>query len=151
MTRLRYLRKKYGMTQMQVQLATGIDQSDYSKLENNINIISFTQCKELAVLFRTSMDFLAQLTNEEKPHPRKNKWANSISSDEHLTRLQYLRNKHNMTHKQVCELLEINQSNYSKIERGFRNMTYQQCKRFAILYHTSMDYLAELTDDESEY
>lgn len=136
---------------MQVQLATGIDQSDYSKPENNINIISFTQCKELAVLFRTSMDFLAQLTNEEKPHPRENKWANSISSDEHSTRLQYLRNKHNMTQKQVCELLEINQSNYSKIERGFRNMTYQQCKRFAILYHTSMDYLAELTDDESEY
>lgn len=139
------------MTQTQVQLATGIDQSDYSKIENNINLVSFTQCKELAMLFHTSMDFIAELTDEENPHPRKSKRTNPALSGENVTRLQYLRNKHNMTQKQVYEILEINQSNYSKIERGFRNMTYQQCKQFAMLYHTSMDYLAELTDDESEY
>lgn len=151
MSRLKYLKEKYGITQTQVQLATGIDQSDYSKIENNIHLISFTQCKELAILFRTSMDFIAELTDEEKPHTRTTKRIAPASSSETPTRLQSLRRKNNKTQKQVYEILNINQSNYSKMERGLRYMDFWHCRQLAILYHTSMDYLAELTDDESAY
>ena len=48
-------------------------------------------------------------------------------------------------------LTGIDQSDYSKIETGKRNMTYEQCRRIALTLETSMDYLAGLTDDPAPY
>jgi len=45
----------------------------------------------------------------------------------------------------------IDQSNYSKIERGIKEPTYNECKALALLFNTSMDYLAELTDNPAPY
>ncbi len=50
-------------------MLTGIDQSDYSKLENEKRNFTFEQCKKLAIALGTSMDFLAELTDEEIPYP----------------------------------------------------------------------------------
>lgn len=69
LSRLKYLRKKRGFTQIQMQMLTGIDQSDYSKLENEKRNFTFEQCKKLAIALGTSMDFLAELTDEEIPYP----------------------------------------------------------------------------------
>ena len=52
-------------------MLTGIDQSDYSKLENGKRYFTFEQLKKLAMALDTSMDYLADLTDEEKPYPRK--------------------------------------------------------------------------------
>lgn len=71
MSRLLKLRKEMGITQQRVAILTGIDQSDYSKLETGKRNMSFEQCKILAVLFKTSMDYLAGLTDQQKPYPRK--------------------------------------------------------------------------------
>lgn len=71
MSRLLKLRKEMGITQQKVAILTGIDQSDYSKLETGKRNMSFEQCKILAVLFKTSMDYLAGLTDQQKPYPRK--------------------------------------------------------------------------------
>lgn len=70
LSRLKYLRKKRGFTQIQMQMLTGIDQSDYSKLENEKRYFTFEQCKKLAIALGTSMDFLAGLTDKETPYPR---------------------------------------------------------------------------------
>lgn len=70
MTRLRQLRKKKGLTQIQMQLLTGIDQSDYSKIETGKRYYTFEQCKRIALALGTSMDFLAGLTDTEEPYPR---------------------------------------------------------------------------------
>lgn len=51
-------------------MLTGIDQSDYSKLENEKRYFTFEQCKKLAIALGTSMDFLAGLTDKETPYPR---------------------------------------------------------------------------------
>lgn len=48
-------------------------------------------------------------------------------------------------------LTGIYQSDYSKIERGTRYLTFEQCKRVALALNTSMDYLAGLTDEEIPY
>lgn len=71
MNRIKELRKEKGFTQIKVQILTGIDQSDYSKIENGKRYITFEQCKKLAVALDTSMDYLAGLTDEKKPYPRK--------------------------------------------------------------------------------
>lgn len=70
MDRIKKLRQKRGYTQMKMQLLTGIDQSDYSKIENGRRYCSFEQCRRIALALDTSMDYIAGLTDEEKPYPR---------------------------------------------------------------------------------
>ena len=70
MSRLRELRREKGFTQIKIQMLTGIDQSDYSKIENGSRYMTFEQCKKLAFVLETSMDYLAGLTNEKNPYPR---------------------------------------------------------------------------------
>ena len=70
MNRLRQLRKEKGFTQVKMQMLTGIDQSDYSKLESGKRYFTFEQCRQPAIALDTSMDYLAGLTNEKKPYPK---------------------------------------------------------------------------------
>lgn len=70
MSRLKELRKAKGLTQLQMQMLTGIDQSDYSKIENGKRYFSFEQCKRIALTLGTSMDYLAGLTDQVEPYPR---------------------------------------------------------------------------------
>lgn len=70
MSRLKDLRKEKGLTQIQMQMLTGIDQSDYSKIENGKRYYTFEQCKRIALVLDTSMDYLAGLTDEKEAYPR---------------------------------------------------------------------------------
>ena len=70
MSRIKDLRKEKGYTQVKVQMMTGIDQSDYSKIESGKRYFTFEQCRKLAIALDTSMDYLAGLTDEKKPYPR---------------------------------------------------------------------------------
>ena len=70
MTRLRELREAKGFSQVKMQMLTGIDQSDYSKIETGKRNLSFEQCKRVALALETSMDYLAGLTDDPTPYPR---------------------------------------------------------------------------------
>lgn len=71
MSRLKDLRRSKGYTQIKMQMLTGIDQSDYSKIEAGKRHYTFEQCKRIAIALETSMDYLAGLTDEKKPYPPK--------------------------------------------------------------------------------
>ena len=70
MNRLKELRKEKGYTQIKIQMLTGIDQSDYSKIESGKRYYTFEQCRKLAIALDTSMDYLAGLTDQKTPYPR---------------------------------------------------------------------------------
>ena len=70
MNKLKALREENGYTQTKMQFLTGIDQSDYSKIENGKRYMNFEQCKRIAIALNTSMDYLAGLTEEKEPYPR---------------------------------------------------------------------------------
>ena len=70
MSRLKELRLEKGFTQVKMQMLTGIDQSDYSKIESGKRYYTFEQCRRIAVALGTSMDYLAELTDEKRPYPR---------------------------------------------------------------------------------
>lgn len=70
MTRLKELRKEKGYTQIKMLHLTGIDQSDYSKIESGKRYLTFEQCRKLALALDTSMDYLAGLTDEKSPYLR---------------------------------------------------------------------------------
>lgn len=69
MSRLKELRKEKGYTQIKMQLLTGIDHSDYSKIESGKRYYTFEQCRKIAL--DTSMDYLADLTDDKESYPRK--------------------------------------------------------------------------------
>ena len=73
MTRLKELRCERGYTQIKMQQLTGIDQIDYSKLENGKRYYTFEQCKKIAIALNTSMDYLAGLTDVKVPYLRETK------------------------------------------------------------------------------
>ena len=68
--RLRYLRKIKGFTQIKVQMMTGIDQSDYSRLETDSRYPTVGQAISLAFIFDTSLDYIYGLTDDPAPYPR---------------------------------------------------------------------------------
>ena len=70
MSRLKDLRKERGFSQVKMQMLTGIDQSDYSKIESGRRNLSFGQCRRVALALDTSMDYLAGLTDQPEPYPR---------------------------------------------------------------------------------
>ena len=70
MTRMQELRRELGYSQVKLQMLTGIDQSDYSKIETGRRNMTFEQCRRIALALGTSMDYLAGLTDEKRPYPR---------------------------------------------------------------------------------
>ena len=63
-------------------------------------------------------------------------------------RLKELRNMYGFTQQQVANYLKIDQSNYSKIERGERRITkLSQLIKLADLYDCTQEYLM-MTSDE---
>ncbi len=70
MNRLKALRKARGYTQVKMQMLTGIDQSDYSKIESGKRWFTLEQCKRIALTLGTSMDYLNGLTDDPEPYPR---------------------------------------------------------------------------------
>lgn len=71
MNRLKESRLEERYTQIKMQLLTGIDQSDYSKIENGKRFYPFEQRKQIALALGTSMDYLAGITDEKEPYPHK--------------------------------------------------------------------------------
>ena len=65
-----------------------------------------------------------------------------------MSRLRELRKERGFTQVKMQMLTGIDQSAYSKIERGER---FEQCRRVALALNTSMDYLAGLTDEKKPY
>ena len=70
MNRLKELRLKKGMSQIKVQMQTGIDQSDYSKMETGKRYPTIDQAKRLSYLFDTSLDYIFYVTDDPRPYPR---------------------------------------------------------------------------------
>ncbi|WP_295582232.1 helix-turn-helix domain-containing protein [uncultured Oscillibacter sp.] len=71
MTPMKILRTARKYSQVKMQMLTGIDQSDYSKIETGKRNITLEQCRRIALALETSMDYLAGLTDDPRPYPRK--------------------------------------------------------------------------------
>lgn len=70
-SRLRQLREKKGITQIAMQIETGIDQSELSKMERGERTPTLDQAIILSRFFETSIDYLCEETDEPSRYPRK--------------------------------------------------------------------------------
>ncbi|MBQ7035010.1 MAG: helix-turn-helix transcriptional regulator [Clostridia bacterium] len=66
-------------------------------------------------------------------------------------RLRDLREDRDLTQAQMADFLKIHQTTYSDYEIGKLNVPIDVFIKLARFYHTSIDYLAELTDDPTPY
>ena len=61
-------------------------------------------------------------------------------------RIRDLREEQHLTQRQIAELLQISRSSYSNYERGTTDIPLVVICGLADIHHTSLDYLAGLTD-----
>lgn len=66
-------------------------------------------------------------------------------------RIRDLREDHDKFQKDIAKLLGISQQYYSKYEKGNRTIPIEHLIPLTNYYHTSLDYLVELTDDNKLY
>lgn len=66
-------------------------------------------------------------------------------------RLRDLREDHDVTQKEIANYLHICQNTYSQYENGQRQVPIDVLIRFAQYFHTSVDYVLELTDEALPY
>ena len=66
-------------------------------------------------------------------------------------RLRDMREDHDLTQQEVAEYLSMKQSQYSRYERGHRDIPTDILIKLALYYNTSTDYLLGLTDDLNPY
>jgi transcriptional regulator with XRE-family HTH domain len=66
-------------------------------------------------------------------------------------RIRDIREDHDLSQKQVAELLMCDQSLYSKYERQEREIPLNLMIKLAAYYHVSIDYLTGLTNQKTPY
>ncbi len=68
-----------------------------------------------------------------------------------MLRIKDLREDRDLLQKDIAELLNISQTNYSKYELGKINIPINTLKKLALFFDTSIDYLLGLTDEQKPY
>ena len=71
--RIRDLREDADLTQKQIADMLLCDQSLYSKYEREVRVLPLDLAIKLAAFYKTSVDYLAELTDESKPYPKAKK------------------------------------------------------------------------------
>lgn len=66
-------------------------------------------------------------------------------------RIRDLREDHDLTQKEVAELLNISQATYSRYETGTLGIPHSSLEVLADYYHTSVDYLLGRTNKRTPY
>lgn len=75
-----------------------------------------------------------------------NSYGAGVNMDNYYRRLKDLREDHDLTQQQVAEYLGMKQPQYSRYERGVRDIPTDVLIRLAKLYKTSTDYILGLTN-----
>lgn len=66
-------------------------------------------------------------------------------------RLRELQEDQDLTQQAVADYLHIRQNTYSQYETGQRQLPLELLVALALYYHTSTDYILELTDQREPY
>ena len=71
--------------------------------------------------------------------------------DNYYPRVRDLREDHDLTQQKVAEYLGMKQAQYSRYERGLRDIPTDVLIRLTQLYNTSSDYILGLTNNSKPY
>lgn len=136
--RIKYIREENELTQIQLAKILNTSNSMISKWENNTKFITLEKLNEFCNYFNTSMDYVAGLTNENKPIKK-----NYIDKQIVATKIKQIRKDNNITQKQLANILNTSQSTISGYENAntliLTSFLYQIAKKL----NTKMDYICD--------
>ncbi len=75
-----------------------------------------------------------------------NGYKESVDMDNYYPRLRDLREDRDLTQQQVADFLGMKQSQYSRYERGLRDIPTDVLIRLARFYNTTTDYILGITN-----
>ena len=68
-----------------------------------------------------------------------------------MLRFKDLREDKDKLQKEIAIILKISQAQYSRIELGINQASYEQLTILSIFYNTSIDYILGLTNERKAY
>lgn len=74
-----------------------------------------------------------------------------VGMDNYYPRIKDLREDHDLSQQQVAEYLGMKQPQYSRYERGVRDVPTDILIKLSKLYKTSVDYLLGITSETKPY
>ena len=74
-----------------------------------------------------------------------------VGMDNYYPRIKDLREDHDLSQQEVAEYLGMKQPQYSRYERGLRDIPTDILIKLSLLYKTSVDYLLGITSESTPY
>jgi len=137
--RLRELRNQEGVTQQAIADVLHVQRATYAGWETGKDIMPLRQLNKIANNYKISLDYLTELTNDNKK--MKSKIGDTIDINLVSTNLKNCRKEKQLTQKDVADALQTTQSNIHKYETGKCLITTVYAIEFAKHFSCSLDEL----------
>jgi transcriptional regulator with XRE-family HTH domain len=141
--KLKDTRKYFDKTQKEIATILNVSRSTYAGWENCIDSIPLLKLNEFCNYFNISLDYVCGLSNIKE--------RNIINKEINLKTLgnnmKQIRISNNDTQELISDIIQVDQSNYSKYELGKSLIHIYSLIEFAKYYNISIDYLCGKTKD----
>lgn len=135
--KMKEIRENKEDTQDKIAKILGVSRSTYAGWENGIDNIPLLKLNDFCNYYKVSLDYICGLTNV-KNIEIINKEINPLTIGNNL---KNVRIKKNDTQESVANIIQVDQSNYSKYELGKILIHTYPLIEFAKHYNISIDWL----------
>lgn len=141
--RLIKVREEAELNQMDIANILKVDRSNVSKWENGKEIIPLKHLNTYSNYFNVSLDYLLGLSKERNYHRIVSK---DIDKKIVGIRLKKIREKHNLTLRELAKILNTTSSTISAYETGKVLILTSFAYAICLKYNVSLDYLCGKVD-----
>lgn len=141
--RMKDIRTYFGNTQKELADILGVSRSTYAGWENGLDAIILPKLNDFCNYYGVSLDYICGLTNTKKYDIINDKIDKSVLGNN----LKEIRTNNKHTQEKVANIINVDQSNYSKCELGKMYIHTYALIEFAKHYKVSIDWLCGKTKD----
>lgn len=141
--RMKDLRTYFGNTQKELAEILGVSRSTYAGWENGLDAIILPKLNDFCNYYGVSLDYICGLTNTKKYDIINDKIDKNILG----RNLKEIRTNNKHTQDKVANIINADQSNYSKCELGKMYIHTYALIEFAKHYKVSIDWLCGKTTE----
>lgn len=141
--RMKDIRTYFGNTQKELADILGVSRSTYAGWENGLDAIILPKLNDFCNYYGVSLDYICGLTNTKKYDIINDKIDKSVLGNN----LKEIRTNNKYTQEKVANIINVDQSNYSKCELGKMYIHTYALIEFAKHYKVSIDWLCGKTKD----
>ncbi len=134
--RIKYFRENNELTQDEIAKMLNTSQSNYSRWENDKELIPLIKLNEFCNIFKTNMDYVLGITKNNNFNGIK-KYDNKITGHN----LRKLRKDNNITQEQFSFFLNTTQSTISAYENGDTTLLTAFAIQIVNKYNISLEWL----------